>query len=376
MVAGPLGAGSKGKGWNDDLERAGTFVPTTVGALTDGAHQGGGSMARTPTLEESLPRVAWCLQERDAKGADSDTKPGHLIPTPRGGFPDDPKPTPFDTTQITSKENRSQPQPGDPSHPLAATGHPPTVAFSCKDNGRDATENLSPTLRSMNHADSHANGGGQVAIAFSPKAAGKQTTIGYSRELSPNITCTQEVAIAIQNATRGKDQNGMGVAKPGDPMFTLDQASQHAVAIQGVGKRTGRSSSSKEHGIGISKEGDPMFTLNASEQHGVAFKPSHFTRGRDGAPADVAPPLMADADKGDNEAVVFQAETEVRRLTPRECERLQGFPDDWTLIPWSGKPADKCPDGPRYRALGNSMATTVMAFLGIRIQIVDEALYP
>jgi DNA (cytosine-5)-methyltransferase 1 len=57
----------------------------------------------------------------------------------------------------------------------------------------------------------------------------------------------------------------------------------------------------------------------------------------------------------------------VRRLTPRECERLQGFPDDWTLIPWRGKPADQCPDGPRYKALGNSMAVPCMAWIGKRI---------
>lgn len=54
----------------------------------------------------------------------------------------------------------------------------------------------------------------------------------------------------------------------------------------------------------------------------------------------------------------------VRRLTPRECERLQGFPDDWTLIPYRGKPAS---DGPRYQAIGNSMATNVMRWIGRRI---------
>ena len=57
----------------------------------------------------------------------------------------------------------------------------------------------------------------------------------------------------------------------------------------------------------------------------------------------------------------------VRRLTPRECERLQGFPDDWTLIPWRGKPADQCADGPRYKALGNSMAVNCMEWIGERI---------
>ena len=61
----------------------------------------------------------------------------------------------------------------------------------------------------------------------------------------------------------------------------------------------------------------------------------------------------------------------VRRLTPRECERLQGMPDDWTLIPYRGKPADDCPDGPRYKAIGNSMAVPVMRWIGKRIDEVD-----
>jgi DNA (cytosine-5)-methyltransferase 1 len=61
----------------------------------------------------------------------------------------------------------------------------------------------------------------------------------------------------------------------------------------------------------------------------------------------------------------------VRRLTPTECERLQGFPDGHTAIPWKGKPASDCPDGPRYRALGNSMAVNVMRWIGRRIEMVD-----
>ena len=65
----------------------------------------------------------------------------------------------------------------------------------------------------------------------------------------------------------------------------------------------------------------------------------------------------------------------VRRLTPRECERLQGFPDDWTKIPYRWKPAEECPDGPRYMACGNSMAVPVMAWLGKRIQMIDGMLH-
>ena len=57
----------------------------------------------------------------------------------------------------------------------------------------------------------------------------------------------------------------------------------------------------------------------------------------------------------------------VRRLLPIECERLMGFPDGWTKIPWRKKSADDCPDGPRYKALGNSMCVNVMAWIGERI---------
>ncbi|WPE56095.1 DNA cytosine methyltransferase [Pseudomonas aeruginosa] len=64
----------------------------------------------------------------------------------------------------------------------------------------------------------------------------------------------------------------------------------------------------------------------------------------------------------------------VRRLTPRECERLQGFPDDYTLIPWRGTPATECPDGPRYKAIGNSKAVPVVRWIGRRLKAHLEKL--
>lgn len=64
----------------------------------------------------------------------------------------------------------------------------------------------------------------------------------------------------------------------------------------------------------------------------------------------------------------------VRRLTPKECERLQGFPDDWTKVPYRGKPAEECPDSPRYKACGNSMAVPVIRWIGERIELVDNLL--
>jgi DNA (cytosine-5)-methyltransferase 1 len=61
----------------------------------------------------------------------------------------------------------------------------------------------------------------------------------------------------------------------------------------------------------------------------------------------------------------------LRRITPVEAERLQGFPDNWTQVPYKGKPAERCPDGPRYKAIGNAMAVPVMRWLGQRIQLVE-----
>lgn len=72
------------------------------------------------------------------------------------------------------------------------------------------------------------------------------------------------------------------------------------------------------------------------------------------------------------EVQAVQTAWAVRRLTPTECERLQGVPDGFTLIPWRGKAAENCPDGPRYKALENSMAVNVMALIGERIDAVQK----
>lgn len=97
-------------------------------------------------------------------------------------------------------------------------------------------------------------------------------------------------------------------------------------------------------------------------------------RGRDGGATaelggDVQSCLRAAGGGGDKPHVLTAKA--VRRLTPRECERLQGFPDGYTMIPWRNKLTKDCPDGPRYKALGNSMAVPVMRWIGERIQQVD-----
>jgi DNA (cytosine-5)-methyltransferase 1 len=102
-----------------------------------------------------------------------------------------------------------------------------------------------------------------------------------------------------------------------------------------------------------------------------------FTANDYGADAEdnLAPPVRAGMhDKGKPNggvppAVAFS--TGVRRLMPIECERLQGIPDNFTKIPWRKKAAEDCPDGPRYRAIGNAMPVPVMRWLGERIQMVE-----
>ena len=64
----------------------------------------------------------------------------------------------------------------------------------------------------------------------------------------------------------------------------------------------------------------------------------------------------------------------VRRLLPVECERLMGFPDNWTRIPWRGKPEEQCPDSHRYKACGNSMCVNVMRWIGMRIELTERKL--
>ncbi len=109
---------------------------------------------------------------------------------------------------------------------------------------------------------------------------------------------------------------------------------------------------------------------NAGGHAAVAFD----LRGREGGaqlegPHDTA--AIRSAEGGSSRSYVASAWA-VRRLTPRECERLQGFPDDYTDVPFRGK--NSVPDGPRYKAIGNSMAVNVMEWLGQRIELVESVL--
>jgi len=86
---------------------------------------------------------------------------------------------------------------------------------------------------------------------------------------------------------------------------------------------------------------------------------------------EVAPTLTNAMGSGGGHIPLVAPKSVIRRLTPVECERLQGFPDDYTQIPWRGKENKDCPNGPRYKALGNSMAVPVIQWLGERIKGID-----
>jgi DNA (cytosine-5)-methyltransferase 1 len=104
---------------------------------------------------------------------------------------------------------------------------------------------------------------------------------------------------------------------------------------------------------------------NGGGQLAVAFD----LRGREGGAQFEGPHDTANirAASGGSSRSYVAGRWAVRRLTPRECERLQGVPDNYTAIPWRGKPASKCPDGPRYKALGNSWAVPVVRWIGARL---------
>lgn len=187
-------------------------------------------------------------------------------------------------------------------------GNTPIVVFTQNDAGRDACVDVAPTLRS-------GHGGGVVN----------------------QCVC---LPVDIRNAIRQSDNDvtGKGWGDVGDPMYTLTAGGK----IPGV-----------------------CFGLYENQRTEMRLY------------EEVQPTVSCGGGKaGQGNNMVLQYNPVyhyiVRRLTPRECERLQGFPDDWTLIPWRGKSAEDCPDSHRYKATGNSMAVPVMWYIGRRIQIVER----
>ncbi len=139
-----------------------------------------------------------------------------------------------------------------------------------------------------------------------------------------------------------------------------------------AGNIIGRTEGNGGNGNGFDESG-ACYTLTTNDRHAVAFAEPRRARGCDViANNEPWPTLPAHAGTGGGNVpmIAFAANPNsvVRRLTPIECEKLQGFPPNFTKIPYRNKSADDCPNSPRYKALGNSMAVNVMAWIGQRVQ--------
>lgn len=222
------------------------------------------------------------------------------------------------------------------------------LAFDCKRDGRSA-EDVAPTLRAMNNDGGHANAGGQVAVAY---------------------------PLDLRNAGRDADRRGgvnrqgcgIGDADAPAPACTTGPVAGVAYAFQPRIGRSGRGQPSEivpalggaSAGAGATSDSRPCVAVSLKLDNGSAQPIGGM---------EIAPTIRQGAGPNGTANVGVFTRYAVRRLTPRECERLQGFSDDYTLIEYRGKPAA---DGPRYRALGNSMAVPVVSWIGRRIEMADR----
>jgi DNA (cytosine-5)-methyltransferase 1 len=257
------------------------------------------------------------------------------------------------------------------------------------------------------------------ATAFRMQAFGEYANDGTASAMKARDykDATDLVAspVIIDRAAFNQGQNAQ--YKPriehSETMDSLVARGPHAVAIPIHDQATrhsgkhGDKQDGKGNGLGVGKPGDPCPTLTKGDKHAVLYE-NHPNDSRVTGPHDVDPscvsrygtgggnvplvqePVAVDCYNktiGDKSQSISSSASDinhtggvinpadrmaVRRLTPRECERLQGFNDDHTMIPWRNKPADQCPDGPRYKALGNSMAVPCMAWIGKRIDAVEK----
>jgi len=246
----------------------------------------------------------------------------------------------------------------------------PLVAFQAN-AGRDFTsdEERSPPLRSAG-----IGGVGGVAIAFDAR---QSDVIQYGDMAGPLDTDGHSMAVAYglrsdagrEGAAKTPSPDAEGRVRLRDPGFnayeelapTIDAGQPHSVAVAFMENQRGE--------LRVSEQTDSLKTGGGKPGQGYPAV-AVALRGRDGGAtaelSDVPSALRASQGGGDKAHVLTSA---VRRLTPRECERLQGFPDDYTLVSYRGKPAAS---GPRYKALGNSMAVPVLRWILQRIEAVER----
>lgn len=199
-------------------------------------------------------------------------------------------------------------------------------------NGSGVSEDVAPTLNMVDrHAVSYDGRAPGAAIAFSAGQSAKSGSVAAHAEVAPTLRAgssgtNQVPTICFNHSASGS--RGLGESVELSP--TLRSSPGNCSNMPSVCMASGQANAETMEGC------SPMLTR-----------------------------------RGRKDSTVVTSGYCVRRLTPVECERLQGFPDGWTAIPWRGNPVEECPDTPRYKALGNSMAVPVMRWIGRRIQFVD-----
>lgn len=168
-----------------------------------------------------------------------------------------------------------------------------------------------------------------------------------------NLTCNHEAPIICAHET------GPGYWQGGDTAGTLRAEGGPSNIVCQYGSVAGTLTSRHDSSPCADRGANIVYENHAQDSR---VKPC----------GECCPQINAKAGTGGGNLPIVQGAFTVRRLTPVECERLMGFPDNHTRIPWRGKPEAQCPDGPRYKACGNSMCVNVMRWIGMRIEYVER----
>lgn len=199
-------------------------------------------------------------------------------------------------------------------------------------------------------------------IAFNSNA--QPDEMRFDEHVSATLTCSQNAAVAFGIRTANTSSNGWGIQE--EVTHTIDCAQGTAVAYSTKLHNTTSNQAGKfyeEYTVALDVSSPPPAVIGA-------FKGGQGSTARGIGYAENISPTLTSSESGSNLTPCLLSGMQVRRLTPVECERLQGFPDGYTAIPWRGKPAALCPDAPRYKALGNSMAVPVMRWIGKQLDLM------
>jgi DNA (cytosine-5)-methyltransferase 1 len=224
--------------------------------------------------------------------------------------------------------------------PIAAY---PGTTHTLRGEGFDASED--GTGRGTPLALIHAPDLHPTMVARSSRGGGQTNSPGHNAD---------ETLLAFDTTLITSATNRCN-PQPGDPCHPL-AAGAHAPAIAFPANLSGTQCASTEDLAPAMGAANPMAVAWTTKLHNTGSNNAGklFEERTTCLDANSPPPALLTA-------------MQVRRLTPTECERLQGFPDDYTLIPWRKKPATECPDGPRYKALGNSWAVPCARWIGERV---------